>query len=236
MALYKNKVIELAKSQIGYKESGTNVTKYATYFDTTAWQFFNTKKQGAEWCSLFVHWLFCQQITPNEVRAMFGEPTPKDNCAAGVKYFWSYATKKGLQVKTPQAGDIIFLNDFGHVGIVESVDSQVHTIEGNKGNTVARGTYSKTSSKISGYVRVPYSEEPSPSGGIEVTTRTIYYRKGNLMKGQDVKSVQAIVGATQDGTAGPKTGSKIRSWQKANGLTVDGMFGPACWQFACGAR
>ena len=52
MALYKSKVIELAQSQIGYKESGTNITKYATYFDTTAWQFLNTKKQGAEWCSL----------------------------------------------------------------------------------------------------------------------------------------------------------------------------------------
>ena len=229
MTLYKNKIIELARSQIGYKESGTNVTKYATYFDTTAWQFFNTKKQGAEWCSLFVHWLFCQQITPNEVRAMFGEPTPKNNCAAGVKYFWSYATKKGLQVKTPQAGDIIFLNDFGHVGIVESVDSQVHTIEGNKGNAVARGTYSKTSSKISGYIRIPY-------GGIEVNTRIIYYKKGDLMKGQDVKSVQAIVGATQDGTCGAKTDKAIRAYQKANGLEVDGMFGPVCWQFACGAR
>lgn len=77
---------------------------------------------------------------------------------------------------------------------------------------------------------------PTPSGGIEVTTRVIYYRKGNLMKGQDVMSVQAIVGATQDGTCGPKTDTKIRSWQKAHGLKVDGMFGPACWQFACGAR
>ena len=77
---------------------------------------------------------------------------------------------------------------------------------------------------------------PTPSGGIEVTTRVIYYRKGNLMKGQDVMSVQAIVGAVQDGTAGPKTGIKIRAYQKAHGLKQDGMFGPACWQFACGAR
>ena len=79
-------------------------------------------------------------------------------------------------------------------------------------------------------------DTPSPSGGIEVTTRVIYYKKGDLMKGQDVKSVQAIVGATQDGTCGAKTDKAIRAYQKAHGLKQDGMFGPACWQFACGAR
>jgi GH25 family lysozyme M1 (1,4-beta-N-acetylmuramidase) len=88
---------------------------------------------------------------------------------------------------------------------------------------------------------ISYNPEPTPtptppSGGIEVTTRVIYYRKGNLMKGQDVKSVQAIVGATQDGTCGAKTDKAIRAYQKAHGLKQDGMFGPACWQFACGAR
>ena len=43
------KVLNTAKNEIGYKETGKNNTKYAKYFDTTAWQFFNTKKQGAEW-------------------------------------------------------------------------------------------------------------------------------------------------------------------------------------------
>lgn len=89
--------------------------------------------------------------------------------------------------------------------------------------------------KVISYTPTP-TPTPKPSGGIEVTTRVIYYRKGNLMTGQDVKSVQAIVGATQDGTCGPKTDTKIRAYQKANGLTQDGKFGPACWQYACGAR
>ena len=161
MADIKKKILDLAASQVGYKEKGTNVTKYAKYFDTPikdggAWQFFNTHKQGAEWCSLFVHWLFCQVIGQSETRKMFGEPSPKNNCAAGVKYFWNYAKAKGLQTKTPTAGDIIFFNSFGHVGIIEKVDSKIHTIEGNKSNSVKRCTYALTSTKISGFIRPKY--------------------------------------------------------------------------------
>lgn len=162
------KVLLTAKSQIGYKETGKNDTKYAKYFDTTAWQFFNTKKQGAEWCSIFVHWCLCQNIAPDKVRKILGEPAAKNNCAAGVKYFYEYMKSKKLIVKTPQAGDIIFLNSFGHVGIVESVDDKIHTIEGNKGDAVKRCTYTKTSSKISAYGRPDYksveikAETPAP--------------------------------------------------------------------------
>ena len=163
-----NKVLTTAKGQIGYKETGKNNTKYAKYFDTTAWQFFNTKKQGAEWCSIFVHWCLCQNIAPDKVRKILGEPAAKNNCAAGVKYFYEYMKSKKLIVKTPQAGDIIFLNSFGHVGIVESVDDKIHTIEGNKGDAVKRCTYTKSSSKISAYGRPDYksveikAETPAP--------------------------------------------------------------------------
>ena len=164
-----NKVLTTAKGQIGYKETGKNNTKYAKYFDTTAWQFFNTKKQGAEWCSIFVHWCLCQNIAPDKVRKILGEPAAKNNCAAGVKYFYEYMKSKKLTVKTPQAGDIIFLNSFGHVGIVESVDDKIHTIEGNKGDAVKRCTYTKSSSKISAYGRPDYksveikAETPAPA-------------------------------------------------------------------------
>lgn len=150
------KVLDTAKSQIGYKETGKNNTKYAKYFDTTAWQFFNTKKQGAEWCSLYIHWVLCQNIPCDKVRKILGEPAPKNNCAAGVKYFYEYMKSKKLVVKDPAPGDIIFLNSFGHVGIVESVDDKVHTIEGNKGDAVKRCTYTKKSAKISAYARPDY--------------------------------------------------------------------------------
>ena len=242
----RDAVIKTAVSQIGYKETGTNKTKYATYFDTTVWQFFNTKKQGAEWCSLFVHWCLCQVIDPAKVRKALGEPEPKNNCGAGVPYLYNYMKAKKLIVKSPQPGDIIFFNTktykCGHVGMVEKVDSQIHTIEGNKSNQVKRCTYPKTSVSIYGYARVDWSqfpdpEPPKPSGGtFEVKCRTIYYDKDKILTGEDVKSVQLIVGAKADGKAGPKTEEAIKAYQKKNKLTQDGKFGPACWNFSCGAK
>ena len=154
------KVIELAQSQVGYKEESGNKTKYSKFFDTDAWQYFNTKKNGADWCSIFVHWCVYQIAGKKLTAKMFGEPSPKNNCAAGVKYFYNYMQAAKLTVKTPKKGDVIFLNSFGHVGLVEDVDSKkVYTIEGNAGTpgSVKRRSYALTSSKISGYGRPKYS-------------------------------------------------------------------------------
>ena len=152
------KVIEIAQSQVGYKEEAGNKTKYSKFFDTDAWQYFNTKKQGADWCAIFVHWCVYQIGGKKLTAKMFGEPSPKNNCAAGVKYFYEYMKAAKLTVTKPQKGDVIFLNSFGHVGLVESVDSKkVYTIEGNASNAVKRRSYALTSTKISGYGRPKYS-------------------------------------------------------------------------------
>ena len=118
------KFLELAASQLGYTEESGNRTKYAKYFDTDAWQWFNTKKQGAEWCAIFICWLFCQLIGPDRARTFLGCPAPKDNCAAGVKYLWQYLTKRGWKVdkKSGQPGDIIFFNSNKHVGLIQKVE------------------------------------------------------------------------------------------------------------------
>jgi peptidoglycan hydrolase-like protein with peptidoglycan-binding domain len=52
------------------------------------------------------------------------------------------------------------------------------------------------------------------------------------MTGEDVKTMQGIVGvpaANQDGNFGPGTQRAVIAWQLANGLTADGVFGPASW-------
>jgi len=45
-------------------------------------------------------------------------------------------------------------------------------------------------------------------------------------KGEYVKTLQTLVGATADGSFGPMTAAKVKVWQAANGLTADGVFGP----------
>jgi len=49
-------------------------------------------------------------------------------------------------------------------------------------------------------------------------------KKGS--KGENVKSVQEVVGAKPDGDFGDGTESKVKAWQKANGLKDDGIVGP----------
>lgn len=165
-----SELIKKAASQVGYREKGTNKTKYGEYFDTKppkgAWQFFNGHKNGTEWCSLFVHWNYCQLEDPEKVRVRMGEPKDgSKNCAAGVLYFYRYMQAKGLIVnkKKGKPGDIIFLNTKkkpGHVGIIEKVTTLSYkTIEGNASNKVKRKSYLKISSKIFALGRYPYDKE-----------------------------------------------------------------------------
>ena len=177
------KILELLISQIGYTESGTNITKYAEYFDTSkakggAWQFFNTKKQGAEWCALLIIWAYCQVIGPDKTREFLGLPEPKNNCAAGCKYFYQYLKAKGYEVKKTegQVGAIVFFNTSkakcGHVGFIKAVDDKkYYTIEGNKSNKVKECSYVKNSTTIYAVCMPDYSklestapvEDPKPA-------------------------------------------------------------------------
>lgn len=164
-----NEFVTTAQHQIGYKESGTNITKYSQDFDTTYWQFFNTKKQGAEWCSIFVHWCAVKTIGKDKTLKFFGE-TPKTNAAAGVGYFWDYLKAKGYKSSAANAkmGDIIFFKNskgISHVGIVEKVDAKnIISIEGNKSNSVKRCTHSKTASTIYGVMSPTWSQFDTTSG------------------------------------------------------------------------
>lgn len=153
-----DKLISFMISQLGYEETGKNITKYSKFFDTTAWQFFNTKKQGAEWCAIFIFYCVYQLIGADGTRKAFGLPEPKDNCAAGVKFLYRYMAANGMLIKKPQKGCIVFFSNLSHVGTCERVDDKLHTIEGNKGNKVKRCTYTLGSSKIYAYAMPKYPE------------------------------------------------------------------------------
>lgn len=152
-------MLDMLNDQKGYKETGINKTKYNRYFDVEAWQFFNTKKQGAEWCATFVIWAFVQVLLPifggsfAKIRSWFGMPSPKNNEAAGCRQFWSYMAKKKWKVgkKEGKVLDIIFFGECGHVGIITGVDANnYYTLEGNVHNQVSACKYSKTNTYIYG--------------------------------------------------------------------------------------
>ena len=168
------KVIAVAVDQIGYKEKASNTsldsktanagsanyTKYARDFDQKYPKWYNGKKNGFAWCDMFVDWCFLTAFGYEKALALLCQP--ERSAGAGCTYSLRYFKNKGqFHTSDPKLGDQIFfgtsLDNSTHTGIVESVDKkQVHTIEGNTSNQVARRNYSLTNSRILGYGRPSY--------------------------------------------------------------------------------
>ena len=137
--------------------------------------------------------------------------------------------KKGIWVENdshvPAPGDYIFENRV------------ITVIEGNYANSVKRRTIEVNGRYIRGYGVPKYDAEP-----IEKEPATVYYsvrlpRLANGSNGSSVKALQILLigykyscgGAGADGKFGAATDAAVRRFQKAQGLTVDGIVGPATW-------
>lgn len=179
MAYDKQKVIDIALSQVGYREKasnsgldsptanggGGNYTKYAR--DLDAIHYFNTPKQSLAWCAVFVCWCFVKAYGADEARRVLFQPE-KDNCAAACSYAANYYRQRGRFGLSPKIGAQIFFgqNAGDHTGIVYAYDAaRVYTVEGNSDDQVARRSYDLTNPWIAGYGYPDY--DALPNGGDE---------------------------------------------------------------------
>lgn len=117
-------VAAIAKSQIGYTETGNNDTMYGKWYGLN----------NQPWCAMFVSWCYSQAEQIEKITAS----TKKGfaSCDAGLKWF----VKKNKLVPTGQAqsGDIVFFQfdtdaQPDHVGIVVKNDGKKYLwcVEGN---------------------------------------------------------------------------------------------------------
>ena len=118
-------ILEVAKQELGYEESGNNNTKYGKWFGLN----------NQPWCAIFVSWCYDQAGLVKSVAAQ----TKKGfaSCDAGLKWF----AKQGKIVPVGQAqeGDIVFFQfdtdiQPDHVGIVlknQKLSKTLLCIEGN---------------------------------------------------------------------------------------------------------
>lgn len=250
-----SKVLEVAESQLGYKEKASNAklddftansatpnnwNKFARDLDAVG--YYNGRKNigpKGEWCDIFVDWCFwaafksygltvCQEI----------EYQPAKSLGAGAGYSAQYYKNAGAYGKTPHRGDQIFFQTTAgaicHTGLVEEVgDTWVQTIEGNNQNMVARHVYNKTDRSIAGYGTpnwglVSSSVTPAPASHPQVK----FGSNGKAVKELQEKLMQLgyklpLYGA--DGDFGAETQKAVRAFQQANGLEVDGIVGPITW-------
>ena len=136
------KVIDLARSQIGYTEGAHNNNKYAHDFDTIWTDWYNGKKNFNDWCAIFTAWLLVSSFGEKVAGKMLNHSSVYGKLSAVVQYLYRSLQAVGRVGKKPHPGDIIFyhnnkgegLGRLCHVGIVWKVEGDyVTTIEGNSG-------------------------------------------------------------------------------------------------------
>ena len=116
-----NKLLEIVRADIGYKESpaNSNMTKYGAWYGL----------DGQPWCMMAIMYWFD--------KAGIEMPIRTASCTA----FMNAGRKTGRMVTDYQPGDIILFSfdggtDADHVGVCESYDgSMITTIDGNTSPT-----------------------------------------------------------------------------------------------------
>lgn len=222
------KVVDLAISQIGYKEGDNNYNKYAA--DPRMTQAYGWSLQNQPWCAVFVNWLFIDSFGLSTGKQMTYGCSP--SCFQQAQLY----KNGGAWNSSPQVGDQVFFyanRDINHTGIVVDIQgTTVVTVEGNCSDGVCRNSYDVESHYIAGFGRpnwnlVANSEEPKQTGltvdgECGQQTWAALAKKMPLVKkgstGWAVVALQAMLnflGADldTDGDCGKLTENEIREFQ-----------------------
>jgi hypothetical protein len=140
------RIVSAAAGEVGQAEQppgSNNSPRIAQYRAATA-----GNPGPGPWCAYFVSWAARQAGAPlGDQGQGFG--------SVDALYAWAQRSGRAYTLsggRTPQPGDLIVFHE--HIGIVESVDGngQIHTIEGNSSDQVARRVHAP--SDAVGFVHV----------------------------------------------------------------------------------
>ena len=246
MAKYASKVVEQARAWLGKNEAdGSHKEIIDIYNSQRPLPRGYKVKYTDAWCATFV--------SAVAVKLGYTDIIPTEcGCPQMIDLFKKLGAWVENDAYVPNPGDIIFydwqdngagdnLGSTDHVGIVEKVDGDtIIVIEGNYSKSVKRRSIKLNGRYIRGYGVPKYDTEavvdkPVTTKTEVCTVEVKVLRKG--AKGDNVKALQILLigrgyscgsyGA--DGSFGAATDSALRAFQKANGLSVDGVCGPKSW-------
>jgi len=244
-----NKVLDIERSFIGYKEKKSNSqlddplanagvynwNRFARDVDACkGWM--NGNKNGYEWCCMFVCGCFLYAFGYPMARKMLYQP--EKSYAAACKYAANYYKNHGAFYKDPEPGDQVFF-DYGsgpaHTGTVEKVtDYYVYTIEGNSDNQVQAKKYARKNKILYGYGRPDWklvadvADTPAP---VQHPTLKLG-ASGDAVRDLQAKLVArgyALPRYGVDGDFRAETEAAVKAFQRAHHLEVDGIVGPLTW-------
>jgi uncharacterized protein (TIGR02594 family) len=226
-------MIAEARTHLGYRESGTNDTKFNRWLG--AIPSYPHGGFGYPWCHAFIS--YCLAHSDN---AGVGPKTA--GCLAGVAWF----KQQNRFTSEPRVGDIVYFGAGGgtHVELVVGVGPKtIKTIGGNTSGSVGGqkffngdGVYEKTvdrTSRIFGYGRPAYSSGgAAPSGGTGETAVAAPKLVKPMTTVRTIRAQQEAVnslGRTPkldvDGEWGPKTEAGVKWLQQKVGAGADGEWG-----------
>ena len=229
----KQKLIDLAQSQVGYREGPNNYNKYAD--DPKVIQLYGWCPQNQPWCCTFVNWCYLNAFGYDiGSRLTYGGTAA---CSNSAQLFMN----NGAYVHMPEVGDQAFYYSGGginHTGIVVKVDGSIFTaVEGNYSDKVSLVQHNIGHSDVAGFGRPCWGivegsgsipdDQPQP----KPQSRTIL-RKG--MSGEDVRELQEkLIQAGYDvgpdgadGEYGNNTFRAVVAFQEDHHLEADGVAGP----------
>ena len=234
------KVISIARAEIGTKETPVNRQKYSAYFDSLRKQgiyVYNYNKQGVAWCDIFVDYCFAKAFGP--VEGMKKLYQPMKGTGAGCKFSAQFYRDHGAFYPYPMEGDQVFFGPTGaetHTGLVTKVTKdKFYTIEGNSSDMVKEHSYSCTSKKISGFGRPDWTAAAPAKPTYEFPTIPARGFFANGDKGPEVKKMQNILLAIKptclprygaDGEIGRETLEAVAEIQRITNIHVDRLYGP----------
>ena len=135
-------IIGIALTQVGYKESGTNITKYGQWFGGMGWNY--------EWCGVFVAW--CAEKAGIHKSIVHSSSWVPDVMSA----FQDRGLYESARSYTPKRGDLVFFdwnaNDVpNHIGmVVEALpNGDVRVCDGNFENKVNNRVLTANAKEIS---------------------------------------------------------------------------------------
>lgn len=158
MSTPQERVVAVAKGQVGYFPTHGKFNRYAEELDRT--DLYNFSKNGYDWCDVFYDWCLVQEFGVEVTKAMTGQPSR--GCGAGCAFSASYYRALNQWSCEPSLGAQVFFGPRGgeyHTGMVVGYDSaHVYTVEGNTGyssgypgGAVLERSYPRGDSRITGY-------------------------------------------------------------------------------------
>ncbi len=227
----RDRILEIARTQLGYKEGPNNDTKYGDWYGLP----------NNPWCQMFISWCAEQAGIGTDIIPRAA------SCPTALEWFMKRDGRIGDIPAQP--GDLVFYEWSGettaraadHVGIVEKVEGNapgeqiLTTIEGNYNDNVQRRVVRYRDAGLKAICRPKYADLETE----EKVQAPFLLSQGDAGQGVQLLQMALLLHSYDvgvygmDGQFGQATRDALVRFQTEKGLEADGICGTEVWTALC---